>query len=687
MLADIYKDMNAIPNQTYYTTVLPLIVGAIPVLYVVLSILWNKKWVPRQRARQVPTPAFGNMIGRILRFSFNEDPQRLIPKAKSPFAQKFLTLKMINYLLLFATFVLLALKNENAWLPFLLLILAVWIRTAPVLNNRNQILLRMFQVASTVFRYDRGAEFNPWAYVKIKKWEDLSTPGETHVMFPAKWDASSLAARDGFERHFNGTVTDNNSWIYQWESAKGVVVCQPISHLPTRATYPGSESHEWSSIPLGLGSSGEVAVDLTQTPHMLICGSTGSGKSVLQRNLIFHCIQHNDMWRFLGVDVKRVELTPFKKYSKTILGIGANLEDGVEIVRYAKEVMETRYQEMEDKGVNHFKDLIDPVTGKPPYAIMLMIDEAFMFMSPEGSKTDEGKMRDELHGEASTILGDIARLGRASGVHLVLATQRPDATVIKGELKANLDIRIAAGRLDSTPSMMVLDSGAATMLPGEIKGRGIVRFKGEQEQFQGYFADQNWIEGWLQSHPGVEPDLYPAQSKADVEEADNAEGELEELIEEENYDFEDGEVSGEPTTPGDAAMTVSDLLKEEDPDEEQDDVSVGAPGSIVVPPANSSPINMVKEEPTETRVVPVELDLPFDDDDDDEIVVSGLSRKSTPTLPKLPSSPVLPVSPVIPESPSEAPVTSGLSVRPPVKSPALPPLPPLPKLPPLPPRQ
>jgi hypothetical protein len=218
--------------------------------------------------------------------------------------------------------------------------------------------------------------------------------------------------------------------------------------------------------------------------------------SVIQRNIIFHCIQHNDRWSFLGVDLKRVELSPFRKYTKTVLAIATTLEEGVEVVKYAHDVMMERYTRMEGAGVNHFLDMVDE-NGTPEKAILLMVDEAYMFMSPEGNKTEEGKMRDMLHAEASQVLGDIARLGRAAGVHLVLATQRPDATVIKGELKNNLDVRIAAGRLDSTPSLMVLDSGAATMLPTDFKGRGVARIGGDLKQFQGFFADQDWIDNWL----------------------------------------------------------------------------------------------------------------------------------------------------------------------------------------------
>lgn len=214
--------------------------------------------------------------------------------------------------------------------------------------------------------------------------------------------------------------------------------------------------------------------------------------STIQRNLIFHCIQHSDRWSFLGVDVKRVELKPYKQYDSAVVGIATNVEDGVEICRFARDEMMDRYEKMEDLGVNHFLDL-----PNPPKALMVMIDESYMFLAPSGIKTDEGKAEDEIKGEASKILGDIARLGRASGVHLVLATQRPDAKVIYGELKQNLAARIAAGRMDSIASSMTLDNENATRLPGGIKGRGFYQQFGEGEQFQGYFAPQDWIDKWL----------------------------------------------------------------------------------------------------------------------------------------------------------------------------------------------
>ena len=659
--------METLFTTDYYKIGIWVVLGLILASYIGLMILWNRKYVPYRRARGQATPQFGTATKRITDFAFKEDPRSIAPKKAPALVKKLLTLKTINWALLAITFLFIGINRlDMAWIPFLFLVIVIAVQTSGPLKQRDKILQRMYAVAASSFGYGKQGELNPWAFVRIKKWEGLTQPAETHLNIPANWDASSYARRDGLEAHFNTTVTDSNSWIYEWKTADGVVIARPISHLPERADYPGSEKHPWHVIPIGVGAEGEVTVDLTGTPHMLVCGTTGSGKSVLQRNLIFHCIQHNDMWRFLGVDVKRVEFKPFAKYKQTVLGIGTNLEDGVEIVRYAKEVMETRYEEMEERGVNHFKDRLDE-NGKPPYAIMLMVDEAYMFMATEGAKTDEGKMRDQLHGDAGVMLGEIARLGRASGVHLVLATQRPDATVIRGELKANLDIRIAAGRLDATPSSMVLDSGAATQLPGHIKGRGIVRFGGHQEQFQGYFAPAEWIDDWLEKHPGVEPTIAPARSSktASVEESEIVD-ELEELASQ--YNFDDGkiDVGGETvenTAPelseeSNFASTEDGMLDLQEPkstptpvvnSQEQEVADYFASlgfGDSEVPQKTEETVQVMEEKQTfVSEPAKVESTAP-------SLPVAPVANQNIPKLPSFPTLPQRPSLPTLPQRPN-----------------------------------
>lgn len=486
-----------------------LVIIGIIILWIGLAFLWDRKYRPARQKAGAAVASFNNILGRVLKFVFVEDKYPALKKnedgtlseeLKYPKFGKFLVWRNFYLATAILSGVLSAVGNPGAGYLWAFLLLTIATRTNKVFTQRHSVLTRMFEVAAVELRYPRDANINPWGWVNIRKWERLTIPGDTDVRFPPAYKSEEQKNRENFERHFNGTVTDDNTWIYKWQSSKSVVSCAPVTHIPAFAQYPGSTHSEWNKIPVGVGTDGDVVWDVSVAPHALITGTTGGGKSTIQRNLIFHCIQHSDRWRFLGIDVKRVELSPYVKYDPVVMGIATNVEDGVEIIRYANEEMMNRYEQMEQLGVNHFKDL-----PEMPFALMVMIDESYMFLAPSGIKTDEGKEEDALKGEASKAIGDIARLGRAAGVHLVLATQRPDATVIYGELKQNLACRMAAGRMDGIASGMTLDNDNATRLPGNIKGRGYIQTFGEGEQFQGYFAPQNWIDEWLENG-SVSPD-------------------------------------------------------------------------------------------------------------------------------------------------------------------------------------
>lgn len=269
--------------------------------------------------------------------------------------------------------------------------------------------------------------------------------------------------------------------------------------LPKTAENPylGGLSLPWNKIALGVKAQNETVIwDVTREPHSLIVGATGSGKSVLQRTIFHHCLTHG--WDYYGIDLKRVELSPWKKYAETVKRIATTKEEGLSVLTEVVGIMEERYTIMEEMKVNNFFDLPEK-QWKP---IMLMIDEALMFLELSGSKTTEGKADDENSVMSYALLMKLVRLGRAAGIHVTIATQRPDATIIKGEMKANLDIRIAAGRMDATPSAMVLDSGEARNLPGGIKGRGMIRSENELSEFQAYYTNPEFSDQWVLSQRG-----------------------------------------------------------------------------------------------------------------------------------------------------------------------------------------
>lgn len=106
-----------------------------------------------------------------------------------------------------------------------------------------------------------------------------------------------------------------------------------------------------------------------------------SHNSVVQRNIILGCILRPDSWRFLGIDLKKVELSGFRAYSNVVLGIATTLEDALTVLRFAQETMMKRYAELEQLGLNNFLDL--PEKGQ---ALLVMVDEAGELLSPTGVK-------------------------------------------------------------------------------------------------------------------------------------------------------------------------------------------------------------------------------------------------------------------------------------------------------------
>lgn len=294
--------------------------------------------------------------------------------------------------------------------------------------------------------------------------------------------------------------------------------------------------------------------------------SVVSHNSVIQRNIIMGCILRPESWRFIGIDLKKVELSAYRAYSNVVLGIATELEDALTVLRFAQTTMMKRYQEMESVGESNFLDM--PNHGP---ALMVMIDEAGELLSPSGVKNDEGKLQDELKGEAQVIIGSIARLGRAAGVHLVIATQRPDATLLPGETKANLGARVNAGRTDGNASSMILENGEGTRVSPFPPGRLYVKIYSVGDHGQGFFCNSSWIDEYLRDQ-GLNPDGTPlaggrkatrkanivdlnefAEADLDSKEGIDTQGSIEDYIKEEEQELEE-EVRGAPgsATPANA---------------------------------------------------------------------------------------------------------------------------------------
>lgn len=247
--------------------------------------------------------------------------------------------------------------------------------------------------------------------------------------------------------------------------------------LPTLANYPGPD-HRWDRIVVGVLADGTTAdIRVGYTPHVLLTGAVGTGKSVVARNILLHALVHADDWNVVAIDPWRVELGQYAAYDN--VRVHTSLEAAVIALASVTRDMQHRYELMEHAGVNHFRDL-----PAPPTATLVYLDEA-AFLSPEKAHDEAGETANFLRSEALHMLGSIARLGRAAGVHLVLATQRPDLPVLTEELRANLDLHITMGSRPDQP-------GRRT-----VRGRGHLDLLGRVEEFQSYYAPQNWFDDHL----------------------------------------------------------------------------------------------------------------------------------------------------------------------------------------------
>lgn len=210
---------------------------------------------------------------------------------------------------------------------------------------------------------------------------------------------------------------------------------------------------------LGVDDSGaETKVRLSKAPHLLVAGMTGSGKSVLLHDLICQTLNHapTDVQLTL-IDPKRVEFGIYRGLLHLSLEPLYDDRDIEYALGWAASEMHSRFQIMERMSIRD-------VTSTPWARMIVVVDELANLM---------------LKGERfEKPLVEIASMGRAAGVHLLLATQRPDASVINGLIRANIPTRIALPTITATDSRIILDTAGAEVL--QVPER-LVRLPGRRD--------------------------------------------------------------------------------------------------------------------------------------------------------------------------------------------------------------
>lgn len=232
---------------------------------------------------------------------------------------------------------------------------------------------------------------------------------------------------------------------------------------------------------LGESYTGPVTVNLAHIPHILLGGSTGSGKSVLLKLLLMQALRK-------GAEVYIADFkggVDFPKVWHEKCRMCFTEEDLRYTLDQLAAVLEYRKNAFKALGCPNI-DAYNETTEQPLPRLIFACDEVAEMLGKTGADNERKKLLAQIENKLSTI----ARQGRAFGIHLIHATQRPDATIIPSQIRNNMDFRVC-GRADSVLSQIILDNtSAAEQIPKDARGRFIT---GDGTVFQGYLFDEGQL--------------------------------------------------------------------------------------------------------------------------------------------------------------------------------------------------
>lgn len=232
------------------------------------------------------------------------------------------------------------------------------------------------------------------------------------------------------------------------------------------------ENNAELKVVLGQNTDGEIIIkDLVDMTHLLIAGQTGSGKSVFL-NTVIASIINNKNTDFIMVDTKKVELSVYHNLNSLLFPVCTNCEQTIVALNWVVTEMTKRYSLFEKNGVRNIKEY-NELHKKKMNRIVIIVDELADLMMTSTR-------------EVEGLICRIAQLSRASGIHLVIATQRPSHEILTGLLKANLPTRIAFAVNTKVNSRVILDRNGAE----ELLGKGDMLFlngNGDIERLQSTF--------------------------------------------------------------------------------------------------------------------------------------------------------------------------------------------------------
>lgn len=293
-----------------------------------------------------------------------------------------------------------------------------------------------------------------------------------------------------------------------------------------------TKAENFLEIPLGKAVNGTArAFDLSKMPHLLVAGSTGSGKSVAVNGIIASILMkaRPDQVKFMMVDPKMVELSVYNDIPHLLIPVVTNPRKASKALQKVVDEMENRYELFAKVGVRNiagFNAKVEEFNAQSEYKqiplplIVVIVDELADLMMVASKEVEDAIIR-------------LGQKARAAGIHMILATQRPSVDVISGLIKANVPSRVAFAVSSGTDSRTILDENGAE----KLLGRGDMLFKPIDEnhpvRLQGSFISDDDVERIV--------NFIKTQADADYDESFDP-GE----VSENEGEFSDGDAGGDP---------------------------------------------------------------------------------------------------------------------------------------------
>jgi len=258
-----------------------------------------------------------------------------------------------------------------------------------------------------------------------------------------------------------------------------------------------------------------VSTTLENMPHLLIAGTTGSGKSICINSILSCMLMHNspDDLRLILVDPKRVELTGYNGVPHLLSPVVVEIERVIGALQWMTREMDKRYHmfaQVGSRNINDYNAKMKVQGGKKLPLLVIVIDELadLMMIAP---------------GETEQTITRLAQLARATGIHMILATQRPSVDVVTGLIKANFPARVAFAVASNTDSRVILDQPGAERL----LGRGDMLYQAPDApapvRLQGVFVSeheiQKLVDFWRSQVVGASP-YAPAAQQTEIPKSD-----------------------------------------------------------------------------------------------------------------------------------------------------------------------